>query len=100
MGMGGRRIRKRKQGSVLAAGLGQVRYQTAELMLQHGLQALAANVVPGESVNAIADSHVISGNGFGDGACGFADVKEPAGYLLAGADFGECAKLAGVEIDF
>ncbi len=69
------------------------------LAVQHRLQPFAADKVRGSSVERIADVLVICRNRFGDRGRCFADVKEPAGHLLAGADLGECAVPCGVEID-
>jgi hypothetical protein len=97
--LGGGGIRKGKERGAFAAGLIQALHQTFELVVEHGLQTLAAAVVLGRTVNAIADGHVVCGNGLGDGARGFAGVEKPTGDLLAGADLGKRAVLAAVEID-
>ncbi len=68
-------------------------------MIEHGFQALAADVTIGVAVNGVADRHVVGGNGFGDGAGRAADAEEPARHLLSRADLGEGAVLAGIQVD-
>ena len=73
--------------------------QQIELVLQHGLQTLAADVAFGGAVNRVAHRHVVGGDGLGHRARGAADVEKPAGDLLARADLGERAILVRVAID-
>lgn len=58
-------------------------------MLQHALEAVAADVAGGRSVNGVAEGHVVGRHGFCNGACGSAHLEKPTGDFLARADFGE-----------
>ena len=69
------------------------------LVLEHDLEALAADVAIAVAVDGVADDHVIGGDALGDGAGGATDAEEPAGDFLACADLGEGAVFAGVEVD-
>lgn len=73
--------------------------QLAELVLEHGLQALAADVTLGRAVDRVADGHVIGRDALGDRARGAAYKEEPARHLLSGADLGDGAVLALVEVE-
>ena len=90
---------KAKKAGALAARRAQALHQACELVIEHGFQPLAADVVLGRTVDPVADRHIVSGDGLGDGAGGFSGVEEPAGHFLAGANFGKGAELAGVQID-
>lgn len=68
-------------------------------MIEHGLEAAAADVALALAVDGVTDDHVVGGHGFGNGAGGSADAEEPAGDLLARADLGEGSVFALVEID-
>ena len=63
------------------------------------MRRLSADVAFARAIDGVTDSHVISGDGLGNRAGGAADVKEPAGDFLAGADLGEGAVALGVQID-
>ncbi len=78
---------------------GQALQQQAVFVIEHRLQALAADIAIGVAVNGVADDHVVGRNGFGDGAGRAADAEEPAGHFLSGADFGEGAVLGRVQVD-
>ena len=60
---------------------------------------MTADVAVGRAINGIAHRHVVSGDGFRNRAGGAADAEEPAGDLLASADFGEGAVGRGIQID-
>ena len=68
-------------------------------MVEHGFQPLAADITLGVAVNGVADRHVVGGDGLGDGARRAAHAEKPARHLLARADFGKGAVLAGIQID-
>ena len=69
------------------------------LVVEHRLQARAADVALGLAVDGVAHRHVVGGHALGDGAGGAAHAEEPAHDLLAGADLGERAVAARVEVD-
>ena len=79
--------------------LSQPFQQEGILVVQHGLEALAANVTFTGAVDCIAEGHVVSRHGFGDGAGGAADTEEPTGDLLAGAGFGKGAVFSRIQIN-
>ena len=67
--------------------------------VEHGFEAGAADEDRRGAVEGIADGFIVCRNRFGDGGGGFADVKEPAGHFLSGADLGERAVTRGVQVD-
>ena len=95
----GDRVGEHKKSALVAARLVEPLQEQIELVIEHGLEAFAADITVGRAVNRIADGHVVGGNGFGDGARSAADVKKPAGDFLAGADLGKGAVFLRVEID-
>ena len=92
-------VREHEECGLLAAGLIEALHQALEFMIQHGFQALAADIVLGRAIHSIADGHVISGYRLGDGAGPLACLEKPADHLLAGANLCKCAVLARVVID-
>ena len=73
--------------------------QRLEFLLEHRLQALAADISLGGAVDRVTDRHVVGGDGFGDGSGSAADCKKPASHFLPAANFGEGAVGGGVEVD-
>ena len=71
----------------------------AVLVVEHALQAFARDVALAAAVDGVADRHVVSGYGFGNGAGRRADLEKPARDLLSGADFGERAVANRIEVD-
>ena len=90
--------KNKKSGLVPALFIEPLEKQTI-FVIQHGLQALAADVTIGRAVNGVAHPHVVGGNGLGDCAGRAARVEETARDLLARPDFGKGAVLGGVEVD-
>ena len=95
----GHRVGKDEKGGFVAARFVQALQQQVKFVIEHRLQALAADVPVRWPVNRVADRHVVGGHGLGHRAGRAADVEKPAGHFLAGADFGERAVFGGVEID-
>ncbi len=77
----------------------QALHQQLVLVFQHRFQTLPADITIDVTINRVADRHVVGGDGLGDGARRAADAEEPARDLLARADLGEGAILAGIEVD-
>ena len=73
--------------------------QLGELVVEHGLQPLPADVPFRGAVEGVADRHVVGRNGLGHCPGRAADREEPPGDLLAAADLGERAVRRGVEVD-
>ena len=92
-------VGEREEGGGVAFGGPEPLEQLGEFVLEHGLQALAADVALGGAVHRIAHRHVIGGDALGDGARRAAHEKEPARDFLAGADLGDGAVLALVEVE-
>src|SRR6516165_1372245 len=67
--------------------------QKIVFMIEHFLEAHAANVAVSRSVNGVAECHVIGGHGLGNRAGCTANAEESARYLLSGANFSEGAIL-------
>ena len=88
-----------KETLVMAAAGGQLLEDLLEFLLEHGLEALAADVAFGFSIERIADAHVIGRDGFGNRAGRAADGEEPARHLLSAADLGESSVGGGIEIE-
>src|SRR5437588_6296269 len=68
-------------------------------VIEHRLEASAAHVAIGRSVNGIAERHVVGGHGFRDRAGSAAHMEKTAGHLLSGADLREGPILLRIEID-
>ena len=98
-GLGGDGIGKGEKGAAVAPGGIEALEEQVEFQIQHGTEPAAADVACRRAVDGVAHGHVIGGDGFGHRAGSFADVEEPAGHLLAGADFGKGSVLLGVQID-
>src|SRR6266540_1710535 len=62
-----------------------------ELLLEHCLQSLSADVTLRRAVEFSADCHVVGRDGLRHCSSRAADGKEPSGNLLARADLGERA---------
>src|SRR5206468_2645430 len=73
--------------------------QLSELLLQHGLETLPADVSFGGTVEPIADSHVVCGNRLGHRTRRAADGEEPARNLLPAADLRKGAVPSRIEIE-
>ena len=73
--------------------------QQTELVVEHRVEAVLADVAVARAVDGVAEGHVVGRHGLGDGAGGAADAEEPARHLLAGADLGERAVVARVQVD-
>ena len=73
--------------------------QQGELVIQHRLQPLPADVAFGGAVNRVAHRHIVGGHRLGDGARCAADVEKPPRDFLSGADLGEGAVATGVAVD-
>jgi|GEM_PF-3765342 len=69
------------------------------LIVQHGLQSLAANVAQSATINRIADFHVVGRDALGDRARAAAHSKKPADYLLSRTDLGKGSVTPLVQID-
>ena len=69
------------------------------LVIEHRVQTGAADIALGVPVNGVADRHVISRDGFGNGARRAANAKKPARHFLAGANLGEGSVFIGVQVD-
>ncbi len=85
-------------GGLAALGVEPLAHQVV-LVLEHGLEALAADVAVAMAVDGVADDHVVGGNALCDGPGSAADAEEPPGDLLARADLGKRAILGGIEVD-
>ena len=70
-----------------------------ELVVEHRLQPTLGDVAVGLAVDRVADRHVVGRHRLGDRAGGSAGAEEPAGDLLAGADLGDRAVPAQIEVD-
>jgi len=83
----------------VATALAQALEIQAVLVLEHALQALAADVALAAAVDRVADRHVVRRDALGDGPGSAAGAEEPAHDLLSGTDLGERTVAALVEID-
>src|SRR5436190_22372409 len=81
--------------AIAAIGLELVQ-KRLEFLLEHRLEALAADIPLGGAVECVADGRVVGGDGFGDCSGSAADGKEPARHFLACADFSERAVGRGI----
>src|SRR5689334_5132923 len=63
--------------------------QELVLMVEHSLQASAADIAVCRSINCVAECHVVRRHGLRDRAGRAADTKEPARDFLPGTDFSE-----------
>src|SRR5262249_31880924 len=88
-----------EEGGRIAPRATQPLEELAELVLQHGLEALPAHVARGATVDRVAHLHVIGGNGLGHRARGAAHHEEPARHFLASPDLRDGAVLASIEIE-
>ena len=70
-----------------------------ELVVEHRLEALAADIAVAGAVDRVADRHVVGGDALRDRPGGATHAEEPAHDLLAGADLGKGAVAARVEVD-
>ena len=95
----GHRIGEDEEGGPAAASRTELLDEASALAVEHRLEAFLADVVIGWAVQRIAHRHVVRRDRLRDGACRAADVEEPAGDLLAGADFCKRAVPRGIEID-
>ena len=77
----------------------QTLQQFTKLEVEHGFQALAADVPLRGSVERVADRHVVSRDRLGHRSGRASDGKEPSSHLLPAADFRERAVRRGIEID-
>src|SRR6185436_2100827 len=68
-------------------------------MIEHAVEALAGDITFRGAIDGIADGHVVSGDGLGDGARRAANAEKPAGDFLPCANLGERSVLRVVEID-
>jgi hypothetical protein len=93
------RVGKDEESGTLAAHRVQSFEQQVVFVLEHGAEAAPAHVTVGGAVDGVAHVHVVSGDGFGDGARSAAHPEKPARDLLAGADLGKGAVIARIEID-
>ena len=83
----------------VAAALAQPAEVQCVLVVEHRFQPLPADVAVALAVDGVADRHVVGRHALGDRAGGAADAEEPAHHFLPGADLGERAVAAQVEID-
>ena len=93
------RVREGKEGRLRAALRAESLEVQALLVVEHGLETLAANIAPATAVDRVADLHVVGRDAFGDRAGGAARKKEPAHDFLARTDLGKRAVKTRVEID-
>ena len=70
-----------------------------ELVVEHRLEPPARDVALGLPIDGVAHLHVVSGDALRDRARRAAHAEEPADHFLPGADLGEGAVPARVEID-
>ncbi len=73
--------------------------QQAELVIEHRVRALLADVALARPVDGVAERHVVGRHRLGDRAGRAADAEEPSGHFLPGADLGERAVETRVEVD-
>ena len=73
--------------------------QQTVLVIEHGLEALSADIAVGWSVNRVAKRHVVGRHRFRDGPGRAADMEKAARHLLASADLGERSVFLRIEID-
>src|SRR4051794_26961262 len=70
-----------------------------ELVIQHRLEPALGDVAVRLAVDRVADRHVIGRHGFRDRARSTSGPEEPPGDLLPGADLGDRAVPAEVQVD-
>ena len=96
---GGHGVGEGEERRVRAAGVAQAVEVQLVFVVQHRLQARPADVAVGLAVDGVADRHVVGRHALGDGPGGAAHPEEPAHHLLPGADLGEGAVAARVQVD-
>jgi hypothetical protein len=87
-----------KPGGVAAPGA-QSLDQSDELVLEHGLQALPADIALRGTVEHIAYRHVVGRNGLRHRSGRAPDREEPSGNLLAATDLGVRAILRRISVE-
>ena len=97
---GRKRCRRRRRRQVVSPRLSckRLRFKLV-LVVEHGFQPLPADIALALAVDGVADGHVVGRHALGDGAGGAAHVEEPPHHFLPGADLGERAVAALVEVD-
>ena len=96
--VGGDGVGEGEEGAFVAPGFVESVKQQVELISQHRLESLAADIPFGGAIDGVAHRHVVGRDGFGYRARRAARAKEEAGHLLSRADFGKRAVLAGVKV--
>ena len=96
---GGHRISEHEELRRGAACSFQPLKQQAPFVIQHGLQALPADVAPGRAIDGVGYCHIVCGNRLGDGGGRAPDMKEPAGNLLTRADLGNRSVPGRIDVD-
>src|SRR5258706_14964107 len=74
----GHRIGEGEEGGPAAASRAELLDEPGALAVEHRLEALAADVAIGWTVQRVADRHVVRGDRLGDPAGRAADVEGPA----------------------
>ena len=93
------RVGEGEEGRVVAALDAQPLEVEIVLVVEHALQALARDIAVATPVDGVGDLHVVGRDRLGDGPGRGADLEEPAGDLLPGADLGEGPVAQRVEVD-
>ena len=97
--LGGDSVGEDEEPRGLAALGGEAFVHQAVFVVEHGLDALAADVAAGGAVDGVGDGHVVGRDALGDRAGRAADPEKPARHFLARADLGEGAVLRVVQVD-
>ena len=97
--LGGDRVGEDEEaGAVTPLGIETLQEQT-KFVVEHGGDALLADVAFAGAVNRITEGHVVGAHRLGDGAGGAADAEKPPGHFLPSANFGEGPVEARIQID-
>src|SRR6266850_2096785 len=92
------RIGECKETFTVAVLFAKLPRQLRELVIEHGVQPLAADVALGRAVDPIADGHVVGGDRLGDGSGGGAGLEKRAGHLLPAAYLGDGAVRSCIKV--
>src|SRR5215510_8397497 len=95
----GDRVRENEKCAFVSTRFVEPLKQKVELILQHRLKTLAADVTLSRAVDCVAYGHVIGRDRFRHRTSGAARSEKPARDFLAGADFSKRAVFCSVDVN-
>src|SRR5882672_1103830 len=94
----GHRVGECKETFAVAVLLAKLVGHLRELVIEHGVQPLAADVALGLAIDSVADGHVVRGDRLGDRSGGAPSLEKPASHFLSTAYLGDGAVRSCIKV--